>query len=141
MGSEVCEIFAKTHGVHAEVCAEPFFYYGKALLEMSKIESAVLGNCLEGFDHELVEEKSTSAKWRTKKTCPRMRWRRLMNRCGMHLSRTLTSMKLLPCCTAVKRNSMRILMKKSLRKRNRMQRASLMVMTWDTWSWPGRCLS
>jgi len=56
--SEVCEIFAKTHGVHAEVCAEPFFYYGKALLEMSKIESAVLGNCLEGFDHELVEEKS-----------------------------------------------------------------------------------
>merc|ERR1712212_805492 len=56
--SEVCEIFAKTHGVHAEVCAEPFFYYGKALLEMSKIESAVLGNCLEGFEHEVVEEKS-----------------------------------------------------------------------------------
>merc|ERR1712055_1224893 len=56
--SEVCEIFAKMHGVHAEVCAEPFFYYGKALLEMSKIESAVLGNCLEGFDHEFVEEKS-----------------------------------------------------------------------------------
>merc|ERR1712212_856741 len=56
--SEACEIFAKTHGVHAEVCAEPFFYYGKALLEMSKIESAVLGNCLEGFDHEFVEEKS-----------------------------------------------------------------------------------
>jgi len=56
--SEVCEIFAKTHGVHAEVCAEPFFYYGKALLEMSKIESAVLGNCLEGFEHEIVEEKS-----------------------------------------------------------------------------------
>merc|ERR1712055_671078 len=55
--SEVCEIFAKTHGVHAEICAEPFFYYGKALLEMSKIESAVLGNCLEGFDHEVVEDK------------------------------------------------------------------------------------
>ena len=52
--SEVCEIFAKTHGVHAEVCAEPFFYYGKALLEMSKIESAVLGNCLEGFDSRLL---------------------------------------------------------------------------------------
>merc|ERR1712055_942500 len=52
--SEVCEIFAKTHGVHAEICAEPFFYYGKALLGMSKIESAVLGNCLEGFDHEIV---------------------------------------------------------------------------------------
>jgi len=56
--SEVCEIFAKTHGVHAEICAEPFFYYGKALLEMSKIESAVLGNCLEGCDLEVVEEKS-----------------------------------------------------------------------------------
>merc|ERR1712106_407115 len=55
--SEVCEIFAKTHGVDAVVCAEPFFFYGKALLEMSKIESAVLGNAFEGFEHETVEEK------------------------------------------------------------------------------------
>ena len=55
--SEVCEIFAKTHGVHAEACAEPFFLYGKALLEMSKIESAVLGNAFECFEHEVVEEK------------------------------------------------------------------------------------
>merc|ERR1712029_1334783 len=55
--SEACEIFAKTHGVNAEVCAEPFFFYGKALLKMSKIESAVLGNAFEGFEHEVVEEK------------------------------------------------------------------------------------
>merc|ERR1711936_414845 len=55
--SEVCEIFAKTHGEDAVECAEPFFLYGKALLEMSKIESAVLGNAFEGFEHEVVEEK------------------------------------------------------------------------------------
>ena len=55
--SEVCAIFAKTHGEDAVECAEPFLLYGKALLEMSKIESAVLGNAFEGFEHEVVEEK------------------------------------------------------------------------------------
>ena len=47
--SEMSEIFAKTDRVHAEVCAELFFY-GKALLEMSKIKSAVLENCLQAVE-------------------------------------------------------------------------------------------
>merc|ERR1719500_2359660 len=55
--SEVCAIFAKTHGEDAVECAEPFLLYGKALLEMSKIESAVLGNAFEGFEHEVVVEE------------------------------------------------------------------------------------
>merc|ERR1719500_1138721 len=54
--SEVCVIFAKTHGEDAVECAEPLLLYGKALLEMSKIESAVLGNAFEdNYDqHEMV---------------------------------------------------------------------------------------
>merc|ERR1719347_1186610 len=45
-----CEIFAKVKGETAHECAEPYFYYGKALLEMSRMESSVLGNALEGVD-------------------------------------------------------------------------------------------
>merc|ERR1712192_316715 len=31
-------------------CAEPYFYYGKALLEMSRLEAEVLGHAMEGID-------------------------------------------------------------------------------------------
>jgi len=55
--SEVCAIFAKTHGEDAVECAEPFLLYGKALLEMSKIESIVLDNAFEGFNFDGEEEK------------------------------------------------------------------------------------
>merc|ERR1712179_262601 len=55
--SEVCAIFAKTHGEDAVECAEPFLLYGKALLEMSKIESIVLDNAFEGFSFDGEEEK------------------------------------------------------------------------------------
>merc|ERR1711970_242365 len=53
----VCAIFAKTHGEDAVECAEPFLLYGKALLEMSKIESIVLDNAFEGFNFDGEEEK------------------------------------------------------------------------------------
>jgi len=56
--SEVCAIFAKSHGEDAVECAEPFLLYGKALLEMSKIESIVLDNAFEGFNFDGEEEKS-----------------------------------------------------------------------------------
>jgi len=56
--SEVCAIFAKTHGEDAVECAEPFLLYGKALLEMSKIESIVLDNAFEGFNFDGEEDKA-----------------------------------------------------------------------------------
>merc|ERR1712212_1138591 len=55
--SEVCAIFAKIHGEDSVECAEPFLLYGKALLEMSKIESIVLDNAFEGFNFDGEEEK------------------------------------------------------------------------------------
>jgi len=68
--SEVCRVFAACHGEVAEECAEPYFHYGRALLELTKLESSVLANALEGFeieeeekaDHSQVEDAETVAK-------------------------------------------------------------------------------
>ena len=50
--SKACEIMAKHKGEMANECAEAYFYYGKALLELSRVESGVLGNALDGVDME-----------------------------------------------------------------------------------------
>merc|ERR1719300_386776 len=50
--SKACEIMAKHKGEMATECAEAYFYYGKALLELSRVESGVLGNALDGVDME-----------------------------------------------------------------------------------------
>jgi len=55
--SECCEVLAEHYGEQHVECAEAYWCYGKALLEMSKIESSVLGNALEGFEIE-EEEKA-----------------------------------------------------------------------------------
>jgi len=47
-----CEIMAKHKGEMANECAEAYFYYGKALLELSRVEAGVLGNALDGVDME-----------------------------------------------------------------------------------------
>merc|ERR1712168_74029 len=48
--AECCAIFAKEFGETDIKCAEPYFYYGKALLEMSRLEAEVLGHAMEGID-------------------------------------------------------------------------------------------
>merc|ERR1712010_236644 len=50
--SKACEIMAKQKGEMAAECAEAYFYYRKALLELSRVESGVLGNALDGVDME-----------------------------------------------------------------------------------------
>merc|ERR1711936_1523087 len=45
-----CEMLVSLKGEMGVECAEAYFYYGKALLELSRVESGVLGNALDGVD-------------------------------------------------------------------------------------------
>merc|ERR1711990_1320995 len=57
--SKCCEILVSLKGEMGVECAEAYFYYGKALLELSRVESGVLGNALDGVD---METKTNDAK-------------------------------------------------------------------------------
>jgi len=48
--SEASEILSEKFGDKAEECAETLLWYGKALLELGKLENVVLCNALEGVD-------------------------------------------------------------------------------------------
>merc|ERR1712055_875828 len=48
--SKSCEMFVALKGEMGAECAEAYFYYGKALLELSRVESGVLGNALDGVN-------------------------------------------------------------------------------------------
>ncbi|XP_073213974.1 nuclear autoantigenic sperm protein isoform X5 [Lepidochelys kempii] len=53
---EAASILGKKYGETADECAEAFFYYGKSLLELARMENGVLGNALEGVQVEEEEE-------------------------------------------------------------------------------------
>jgi len=50
--AKACELVSAQFGETANECAESYFYYGKALLELSRMESGVLGNALDGVPEE-----------------------------------------------------------------------------------------
>jgi len=50
--SQACELLSKMFGESAIECAEAYYLYGKALLELSRLESGVLGNALDGVPEE-----------------------------------------------------------------------------------------
>ncbi|XP_061550137.1 histone-binding protein N1/N2-like isoform X3 [Phycodurus eques] len=54
---EACGILAKAYGDTADECAEAFFWCGKALLELARMENTVLGNALEGVPEGDDDEK------------------------------------------------------------------------------------
>merc|ERR1712098_133433 len=49
---QACEMLSSKFGETAKECAEAYFYYGKSLLELSRMESGVLGNALDGVPEE-----------------------------------------------------------------------------------------
>merc|ERR1739838_232466 len=55
-----CELLSAQYGETAKECAENYFYYGKSLLELSRMESGVLGNALEGVPEEGDDKANTS---------------------------------------------------------------------------------
>jgi len=55
---EACELFSNVFGETAAEMGEVYFYYGRALLEMARLESGVLGNALDGVPEEDEGENS-----------------------------------------------------------------------------------
>lgn len=55
---EACELLSKVFGETATEMAEVYFYYGKSLLELARLESGVLGNALDGVPEEEDAESS-----------------------------------------------------------------------------------
>jgi len=50
--AQACELLSPVFGITGKECAESYYYYGKALLEMSRLVSGVLGNALDGVPEE-----------------------------------------------------------------------------------------
>ena len=46
--AEACELLGKLYGETAKECGEAYFYYGKALLELARMEAGVIDNVLDG---------------------------------------------------------------------------------------------
>jgi len=56
--AHACHFLASQYGETGVECADAYFHYGKALLEMGRMEAGVLGNALEGVPDE--EDESSS---------------------------------------------------------------------------------
>ncbi|XP_066948672.1 protein HGV2-like isoform X2 [Macrobrachium rosenbergii] len=59
---EACKLLADQYGETAPECGDAYFSYGKALLEMARMESGVIGNALEGVPKEEDAVKSEAKK-------------------------------------------------------------------------------
>lgn len=61
---EAASLLGKKYGETANECGEAFFFYGKSLLELARMENGVLGNALEGVHVEEEEgEKQKMNLW------------------------------------------------------------------------------
>jgi len=55
--AEACEMLGKLYGETAQECGDAYFYYGKALLELGRLEAGVIDNVLDGDDSEENSEE------------------------------------------------------------------------------------
>jgi len=49
---DACKIYTAKYGEFDSQCAEIYFFYGKALLELARVENTVLGNALNGVPED-----------------------------------------------------------------------------------------
>lgn len=49
---EACRVYSAKYGEFDPQCAEVYFYFGKALLELARVENNVLGNALSGVPED-----------------------------------------------------------------------------------------
>ncbi|KAM5248242.1 nuclear autoantigenic sperm protein isoform 1-T1 [Ctenodactylus gundi] len=56
---EAASLLGKKYGETANECGEAFYFYGKSLLELARMENGVLGSALEGVHVEEEEEEKT----------------------------------------------------------------------------------
>jgi len=49
---EACKIYSSKYGELGPQCAEVYFFYGRALLELARVENTVLGNALNGVPED-----------------------------------------------------------------------------------------
>lgn len=59
--AEACEMLGKLYGETAQECGEAYFYYGKALLELGRLEAGVIDNVLDGVPDESEDESEESS--------------------------------------------------------------------------------
>lgn len=59
---QACEMLGKHFGETAKECGEPYFLYGKALLDLARAEAGVIDNGLEGgkTDFNIIFRSSPS---------------------------------------------------------------------------------
>jgi len=50
--AEACQLMAGQCGEKAPECGEAYYFYGKALLELARLENVVLGNALDGVPRD-----------------------------------------------------------------------------------------